>query len=160
RCARGNRVGLRRQLVEAGELALLPGAHRVGPRAAHDIGLAAARLYDRTILVRVDLEVVFAGVFQAHRDVRRFDQDGLALAQSAHPYARRAVGEAHLYDLVVELDEAEAAFAVQVNARSADLQLRARICAYPETVVAGQGAVENCFGPFIGARGCERHLPL
>jgi hypothetical protein len=110
------------QAVEAGECTFLVGAHTERLVRAGDLGFAVAGADDRAVGLGIDLHGVVAGMAEMHGGVRRLDLDVLALAERAHAHRRHAFGQAHLHDVVIELDEFESAAAIEMHAGGADLQ--------------------------------------
>jgi hypothetical protein len=63
-----------------------------------------------------------------------------------------------VHQVVVEIQEGEAAVLVEVHRGGAQLQLGLAAAAHPQTVIGGERTIQQRFGPFLGAGG--GHLDL
>ena len=158
--ARGQALDLRMQRVEPAEYAHFAFAHAVERAGARHFGLTAAHLHHCAIVVGIRFEVVLAGMQDADGRIRCFDAELFALGKPPHAHCRRALGQAHLHHVVIELDEAEAGATVEMHRRRTDLKLSSRIRPDPQPVFAGDGAIQNGFDPLFAARGREGHFAV
>src|SRR5690606_38022486 len=102
------RLGSHAERLETGEDAAHISAHDMRRPIAEDIGDAVTGLYNSLIGLRVHFDVVFPRLTQRHGDVGRLDLDRFAFRKTSHAESGRALCEAHVDDVVVKLDEAEA----------------------------------------------------
>src|SRR6185437_13767600 len=102
-------------------------------------------------VVHVHAEGSGAGDYQCQRG--RVDLVALALVEVAHAEVQRALGQLHLGEVVVEVEQAEVGAAGHAQHAAAQLQFGTRTVAGGEAVAGGQRPVEVGAGPVLAAGG-------
>src|SRR5690606_10376140 len=145
------RLGSHAERLETGEDAAHISAHDMRRPIAEDIGDAVTGLYNSLIGLRVHFDVVFPRLTQRHGDVGRLDLDRFAFRKTSHAESGRALCEAHVDDVVVKLDEAEARALVEIDRCRAYLQLGPCAGFRPQPIAAGERAIEDRLSPLFSA---------
>ena len=78
---------------------------RIRSTVAVHFGLAPLHRDRRCVVIRIDIDPVFAGMTQRKSEIGRIDLEGLVRCQSAYPYFQRAFRKLHLCDVIVEIEQ-------------------------------------------------------
>ena len=107
------------------------------------LGLARANGDHGGVAGGVGIDAVFAGTQQSYGTVRGIDFIGIVLIELAEADFERALVEAHLDDIVIEIEEAEVGVGVETDGGAADVELGMGSLVDEEMVAGGEGIVQG-----------------
>ena len=123
-----------------------------GPFAIH-LALTALHRDGGCVVIEVNVDAVFAGPSEGKSQVGCIDFETLVRPHAAHPHLQGALGQAHLCNAVVEIEQRDAGCRSQAYRCTANLQLGARVGGGPDPVTGGQGPVDDRLKPVAVSSG-------
>ena len=136
--------------VEAIALPRRDGVRRV---FAIDLGFTALNHDRRCIIIRIDVDAVFARAAQGECEIGRVHFETLVGPHVAHAHLERSLRKLHLGNPVVEVEQRYAGGRAEPDRGAADLQFGARIGVCPQTIASRQRSVDHRLEPVRLTRG-------
>lgn len=148
-------VGL--DIVRAVKFGPLFGMHRIGLAISGDFPFAADHSHTGGISILADVNAESTGLLYGERQIGSVHFVQFALTEFANAKIDTAFGEAHLNDVLVEVQEGQCCHRAEVDRRLASLELGAGILVHPHLVTDSHGPVFRSGAPIALATGLKRN---
>ena len=136
------RIDFLRNGVHSRQTRALPRPYREGRASTGHFGLSAAHRHYGDVVIAIRLDAIVPGAQQRDRHVGSIYFDALVLPQVADENVDRALGQAELRDLVVQVQNRHRRPGIHANRGRPHMQLGLRAGIGPQMVACGQGIVE------------------
>ena len=112
---------------------------------------------DGLIAVGIDVEAIIAGLLNCERLVGRIDFVCLAVVEAAHVQVHRALVQAQLHDVLVDVGRGETGFGIDANDACSYAEFGTRIFVGPNVVAVRKRTVQLAADPITGSLWLQRN---
>ena len=145
------------QLIDSAEIHGVSSANRIGRTAASHFALSITDCDQCGVTIFVDVNAIGTGPQHIERQIRCVDFQRLILVEAPNANVQRAFSQAHLYDVVVQIQKRKTSLRAKPQCIRIDAYFDAAILVGPELVACGHRTINNGVDPFVGTCGFERN---